>query len=171
MRHMGASKPGRRSIDPWVILLLLAFAFALILAVYTRVFFPNFLLGPFRVLHWFGWAGALYIALFIPAYHFLKKRYPKRYLTLLRLHTFGNLAAAALISAHVTQQLTRSTLPDLATGLALILTLALLISTGVTLRFFGSSPRAKGVRPLHMGVTAAFYLELLVHVLHGLGYI
>jgi len=86
MTHMETGKPRRRSIDPWVTLTLLAFAFIIILMVYSRLFFPNFLLGPFRVLHWFGWAGALYIALYIPAYHFLKRRHPKRYLALLRLH-------------------------------------------------------------------------------------
>jgi hypothetical protein len=171
MMPMETGTPRRRSIDAWATLLLLALAFILILAVYTRVLFPNYLLGPFRVFHWLGWIGALYIALSIPAYHLLKRRHPKRYLALLRLHTFGNLASAALVSAHVTQQLTRATLPDLATGLTLILIIALLVSTGIVMRFFGGTPKARGVRFLHIGVTIAFYLDLLVHVLHGLGYI
>ncbi|MCQ8892363.1 MAG: hypothetical protein NQU41_03160 [Candidatus Methanosuratincola sp.] len=123
------------------------------------------------VFHWLDWIGALYIALSITLYHFLKKRYPEKYFTLLRFHTFGNLVSAALVSAHVVQQLTRSTLPTLATGLTLILALALLISSGIILRFFGKFPKVKSVKFLHKGATVAFYLDLFVHILHGLGYI
>ena len=164
---------GDRDINFWGALLLIALTFILVLAVYYRLFFPNFFIGPFRVPHWFGWIGTLYIAIFIPIFHFLKLKRPKRYMMLLRFHIFGNLLSAALISIHFTQQLTRPSqaYPELGTGVVLILVLILLVSTGLLQRFGGNAVNRKRLRFIHTGTTIAFYLVTFVHILHGLGLI
>jgi len=132
----------------------------------------GFFVGPFRLNHWFVWIGTLYIALAVPIVAASKRRRPNRYQSLLRIHVFGNLLAFLLISIHFAGQMGRPAAfyPALGTGLVLYTAMALLVATGFAQRFL-LIPRIKpqSYRFVHIGSTVAFYLAIIVHILHGLG--
>jgi len=132
----------------------------------------GFFVGPFRLNHWFVWIGTLYIALAVPIVATSKRRRPNMYQSLLRIHVFGNLLAFLLISLHFAGQIGRSAAfyPDLSTGLVLYTAMVLLVATGFAQRFhLMPRIRPQTYRFAHTGSTVAFYLTIIVHILHGLG--
>ena len=138
------------------------------------VFFIGFYVGPFRLSHWLVWIGTVYIAFIVPTIALLKKKYPKRYMTLFRIHVFGNLSAFLLISLHFIAQISRpmAVFPQLGTGLALYIDMILLVGTGFTHRF-ELIPQIKSQtrKFIHVGLTFSFYIIIIIHTLHGLNVI
>jgi hypothetical protein len=139
-----------------------------------RVFFIGFYVGPFRLSHWLVWIGTLYIAFTVPIIALLKQRYPTHYMTLFRIHVFGNLIAFLLISLHFLAQISRPTavFPQLGTGLALYVDMILLVGTGFTHRF-ELIPQIKSQtrKFIHVGLAFSFYIIIVIHILHGLNII
>jgi len=131
-------------------------------------------IGPFRVTHWFVWIGTLYISFVVPTIAILKKRLPSRYMTLFRVHVFGNLLAFVLVSLHFASQISRSptSYPQLGTGLALYIIMILLVATGFAHRFkLIPQIKSQTQRFIHVGLTFSFYLIIGIHILHGLNFI
>jgi hypothetical protein len=131
-------------------------------------------IGPFRVMHWFVWIGTLYIAFVVPTIVLLKKRLPTKYMTLFRVHVFGNLLAFVLVSLHFASQVSRSptAYPQLGTGLALYIIMVLLVATGFTHRFqLIPQIRSQTRKFIHVGLTFSFYIIIGIHILHGLNFI
>ena len=130
--------------------------------------------GPFRANHWFVWIGTLYIAAVVPVIAILKKRKPNRYMTLFRIHIFGNLLAFLLVSLHFVGQISRppTAYPELGTGLALYIIMVLLVATGFTHRF-QLIPQVKSTtrKFIHVALTFSFYIIIIIHILHGIGVI
>jgi uncharacterized membrane protein YidH (DUF202 family) len=163
-----------KDVEFWsasVIVLLTVF---LSVATYLRWFRVNFYVGPFFLGHWLGWIGTIFIAFLTPSYYVLKRRYPKRLKSLLRIHMFGNLFSFMLISIHFAQQIGRPSqfYPDLGTGLILYVVVLILVSTGFFHRF--RILESRKVYPphrnrfLHISITLSFYLVIIVHVLRNL---
>ena len=143
----------------------------LMFAYYNRWFSFAATVGPFRIIHYIAFAGTLYIAFAVILFSWLKRRSPQKYKTLLRIHIFGNLIAFLLVSLHFAGQLGRPAdfYPTLGTGLALYLGMILLVGTGLVLRFRvfrNLSPQTS--RFVHAGLAFAFYIIIIVHILHGL---
>lgn len=158
----------------WVATALLILTIALMLVVILHWVSISVYLGPFRLNQWFVWIGAVYVAIAVPVIAVLKKRRPQRYKTLFRTHVFGNLLAFMLISLHFASQISRpaSSYPDLGTGLVLYIAMLLLVGTGFLQRFqLRSSIKPQSYRFVHMGSAFAFYLIIIVHILHGLAII
>ena len=158
--------------DFWASTLIIALTIFLMIAIILHWLTIGFLVGPFRLSHWFVWVGTLYIAFTVPTIAILKRRYPNRIGTMFRLHVFGNLFAFLLISLHFASQLSRPAerYPDLGTGLVLYIAMILLVSTGFLHRFrFFPKIKPQTYRFVHTGSAMAFYLIIVVHVLHGLG--
>ena len=154
----------------WVATAILVVTVALMLVVIFHLVSIGFYVGPFRLNHWFVWTGTLYIAFAVPIIAVLKKRHPQRYKTLFRTHVFGNLLAFMLISLHFASQISRSPAPELGTGLALYIAMVLLVGTGFLQRFqLIASIKPQSYRFVHIGAAVAFYLIIVVHILHGLG--
>jgi hypothetical protein len=131
----------------------------------------GFYVGPFRLSHWFVWIGTIYVAFAVPAIAILKKRHPQRYKTLSRTHVFGNLLAFMLISLHFASQISRpaTSYPELGTGIFLYTAMVLLVGTGFLQRFqLIHSIKPQSYRFIHVGSAVAFYLIIVVHILHGL---
>jgi hypothetical protein len=146
----------------------------LMFAYYNRWFSFAARIGPFRLIHYIAFAGALYIAFGVILFGFLKRRSPKKYKLLLRIHTLGNLFAFLLISIHFAGQVGRPAnfYPTFGTGLALYFAMVSLVSTGLAFRFrlFRSLTPATN-RFIHTGLAFSFYIIILVHILHGLNII
>jgi hypothetical protein len=163
-----------RNLEFWVALSIIIATIILMFGYNQRWINFGFFVGPFRASHWFVWGGALYIALVVPIIAFLKKLRPAKFMTLFRIHVFGNLMAFLFISIHFAGQLSRSATayPQLGTGLALYFIMALLVATGFTHRF-KLIPQIKSQtrKFIHVGITFSFYIVIWIHILHGLGYI
>ena len=157
--------------DFWVATAILAATVTVMLVVILHWVRIGFFIGPFRLSHWFVWVGTIYVAIAVPTIAILKKRYPQRYGTLFRTHVFGNLLAFMLISLHFASQISRSadSYPELGTGLALYIAMVLLVGTGFLQRFqLIPSIKPQSYRFVHIGSAFAFYLIIIVHILHGL---
>ena len=141
----------------------------LMFAYYNRWFSLAATVGPFRIIHYLAFIGTFYIAFGVILFSVLKRRNPNKYKTLLRFHVIGNLVAFLLVSLHFAGQLGRPVFPDLGTGLALYIGMMLLVGSGVNLRFrLIRSPNMNTTRFVHTGVAVAFYIIIVVHILHGL---
>jgi hypothetical protein len=157
--------------DFWAASAILIATIAVMLVVILHWVSIGFFVGPFRLNHWFVWIGTIYIAITVPTIAILKRRHLQRYGTLLRTHMFGNLLAFMLISLHFASQISRpaNAYPDLGTGLALYTAMVLLVGTGFLQRFQPTpNSKPKSYRFIHTGLAVAFYLIIIVHILHGL---
>ena len=137
----------------FALLLIVAAIFFLVAAYLDWVDF-GFIIGSYRFNHWLVWIGSLYIALTIPIYTMLKRRYPIRTRQLLGFHVLGNLTAFVLVSIHFSSQVSRPAAfyPDLGTGLALFISMLLLVATGFSHRFgIIKSVKPQAHRLVHVG--------------------
>jgi len=157
----------------WAALSIIIVTIALALANYSGLLEFHILVGPFFIHHWMSWSGSLFIAIATPLYSYLKSRSPEKRNRLSNVHMFGNLGAFLLISIHFSQQMSRPTefFPDLGTGLALFITVSILVTTGVLQRFQIVRKLGRYYRRLHIGATMTFYIIIVIHILHGLGII
>lgn len=157
-----------------VSIIILVLTVFLMFAYYDRMFSFAARVGPLRIIHYVAFAGTLYIAFGVVLFAFLRRKKPKNYRTLLGIHGLGNLVAFLLISIHFAGQLGRPAnfYPTLGTGLALYITMLALVSTGMFLRFrFSESINPSTNRFIHSGLAFAFYIVILIHILHGLSII
>ena len=95
---------------------------------------------------------------------------------LFRFHIFGSLFFFVLISIHFAAQIDRPSFafPDLGTGIAMYVAMALQVTTGFTQRFrFGFVNRInlKTNKFIHASLIMPFYIIIILHTLHGLGYL
>jgi len=108
--------------DFWAATLILIITVFLMIAEILRWIRIGFLVGPFRLNHWFVWIGTVYIAFAVPTIALLKRHFPERHQIFFRVHMFGNLLASLLISLHFAGQISRPAefYPNLGTGLVLL---------------------------------------------------
>jgi hypothetical protein len=154
----------------WTSLLIVIIAILTVYATFTGWFRLSTVIMGESIHHWFSFIGTGFIAIYLPVYSMLKRRYPSQLKTLLPIHVFGNLLAFVLLSAHFSHHLTRPSqaYPDLGTGIALYAAVLILIITGFVLRFHLTTRGWKSWRWVHTGVMLSFYLVIILHVLHGL---
>lgn len=157
--------------DIWIVLFFLALSTILLFVSFFRLINLNFSIGPYRLNHWFGLIGSLFIAFFTPIYYVLKRKKPNHLKWILRTHIFGNLFSFLLISIHFAQQISRPAAfyPDLGTGVSLFVIMLIMVPTGVFQRFRFIANIGRYSRLFHRFVTFFFYLIILFHMLHGFG--
>ena len=126
---------------------------------------------PFYLGHLLGIVGASWIAVFTPIYVYLKRKSPQHSKTLINIHIIGNLVAFLIFSMHFWQQIGRPAefAPELGTGLSLYIILSTMVVTGLMMRFHIGRRFLKTWRTTHIGLTASFYIVLIIHVLHNIG--
>lgn len=162
---------------PALAIAILLLTAVLAVAVFADMVSLGTFIGPYRLAHWLGWIGALFVAIYAPAYHFLKRAWPKHAKILLDIHSFGFLLAFLLITLHFASQLSRPSqaYPELGEGIALFITMVLLVSTGIIQRFAAAKLGSKGTytaktnRAVHVSLLTAFYIIIAVHIIQGLG--
>ncbi len=163
-----------RNWELWLSVIAVLLTVFLMIAYYNRWFSFAARIGPFRIIHYVAFAGTLYIAFGVILFALLKRRNPNKYNMLLKVHALGNLFAFLLISLHFAGQVGRpaNSYPDFGTGLALYIGMVALVVTGLALRFRlvrRFSPATN--RFVHAGLAIAFYLIIVIHILHGLNII
>ena len=162
-----------RNLEFWSALAIIVITFLIMIGTYLRWLPLNFVIGPYRFTHWLGWIGTFITAISTPMFYILRRRYPKRNVAMTTIHTFSNLFAFMLISIHFAQQASRSVHPEDHTGLTIFIIMSILVVSGFLHKF---QILAKGTlypphrnRFLHVSLTTAFYIVVIIHILHGLG--
>lgn len=155
----------------WLALSILVVTIILIIAIQLHWFRLSAVIAGELSHHWVGWIGAVFIGIYLPLFSFLRRRHPRSNTTLLPIHVFGNLLAFASITVHYAHQLTRPAraFPTLGTGVALIITLVILVITGFALRFQLIHKGYKSWRWVHTAAVLSFYIIAIIHILHGAG--
>jgi hypothetical protein len=144
------------------------------IAAYMRWMGLSFFVGSLRFSHWLSIIGTIYIAIATPAFVILKRFHPQKMSNLYRFHIFGNLAFFTLISIHFASQMGRpvTAFPDLGTGLAMYIAMALQVASGFTQRFrFTERTSLKTNMFVHSSLVMVFYIVMVFHVLHGFGFL
>ena len=153
-----------------IVVLIVFFSYA----AYSHMMVLSFFVGPYRFSHWLTIIGTAYIAVAVPIFVFGVRSSNSGRAWLMRFHMYGNIVFFGLISMHFAAQVGRPTLPELGTGVAMYVAMALQIATGFTQRFRSQSPiynrlvNAKTNMFIHAGLVLVFYAVILFHVLHGL---
>jgi hypothetical protein len=150
--------------DLWGALIIILFTiyFSALVVVNRSLF--GFLVGPLQFTHWMSLIGGLWIAFVTPAYYVLKRRRPNRIKALVRIHIFGNLVAFMFISVHFIYWII--SVSFMGTGLALFFAVLILVLTGLFNRFNLMQISTRYIRSLHISMTTAFYLVLIIHILN-----
>lgn len=156
----------------WLELVIVILAIILFAMTYTGRF--NFIYATILsvpIHHWFSWIGVSFIAIYLPAFYYLKRHYQKGYQTFANIHVLGNLFSFLLISIHFGHHLREFTeiIPHPGTGVPLYTAVAFLVITGIMMRFQIQRTQMRFFRSLHIGMAMAFYLIIVFHILHGLG--
>ena len=168
------SSKGIKNWELWLSVIIISLTIILMIAYYNRWFSFSARIGPFRLIHYIAFAGTLYIAFGVILFAVLKRRNPSKYNMLVRVHALGNLLAFLLISLHFSGQVGRpaNLYPDFGTGLALYVGMIAMVVTGLALRFRlyrNLNPATN--RFVHAGLAIAFYLIIVIHILHGINII
>ena len=176
--NRGSAQTPRVNIRFLLAICLLLTTAILMAAILVDIISVGFLIGPFRFSHWMTWIGSTFVAFYAPAYHVLKRRYPKKMRGLLDVHNFGFLGAFLLISIHFAGQMSRpaQAFPELGEGIALYMTMVLLVSTGMIQRFGSQGGKGRFYnlrtnRAVHISLLSAFYIIIVVHALGNLGFL
>jgi hypothetical protein len=152
-------------------LLIIVSTIVLSIGTYNRWWDLRLDIGPVYLSHLLGWIGFAFVAIYTPIYYYTKRRTQRGLKLLLNIHNVGNLVAFMLISMHFTQQIGRPAefYPDLGTGLALYISVCLMVITGFLMRFNLVKQLSKTWRFIHTSFVLPFYVLILVHVLHSFG--
>lgn len=126
--------------------------------------------GGYRINHWLGWVGFLFILIHVPSFLFLKRRYGNKMRMLLGIHIFGDLLAFLLISIHFASQITRPAqfYPDLGTGIALYFFMITIVPTGFLQRFNFMNRFRKYWRFFHASSVFGLLVIIFVHIFQGI---
>lgn len=161
-------------LDFLLAMLIVIITVSFSIAAYMHWVGLSFLVGPLRFSHWLSIIGTIYIAIATPAFVILKRSHPQKMRNLYRFHIFGNLAFFTLISIHFASQMGRpaTAFPDLGTGLAMYIAMALQVASGFTQRFrFTNRINLKTNMFVHSSLVMVFYIVIVFHALHGFGFL
>ena len=167
-----------KSLRFWLATLLVFATAAVMVLVYLDWLNLSFRVNGLFFTHWLSWAGTLFISIYTTIYYILKRLYPIQGKKLLAIHVFGNLFAFLLISIHFAGQVGRPLqfFPEGRTGVALYIITLITVATGIIHRFglasfLGKSRAPQRNRFVHVALSLAFYILIVVHVLHNIGFL
>lgn len=155
-----------RDLDLWGALGIILFTIVLSTFVIVNRSSFSFSVGSDLFTHWAAWMGGFWIAVVTPMYVVLKHYRPMRIKAWVRIHMFGNLFAFMLISVHFWYWVTFVSF--LGTGFAIFVATFMLIVTGLLQRFNMLQSSIRYIRFIHISMTTAFYLILIIHTLSHL---
>ena len=141
----------------------------LVLAVlsYSGLIPLGYKLGPYWLNHWIGWLSFGFVIIYVPIFIILKKRNPKIYSKLIKLHQIGFIVAFMLVSLHIGSQIRRVFPPEIGTGIAAYVCLLVLVVTGIMQRKQMLSTRIGTLRFVHLSMVVSFFLVIVFHIVRA----
>jgi hypothetical protein len=166
-----ASKPQTLSRNRYLSIWLsfAAVAVGLLLAVlsYLGLIPLGYKLGPYWLNHWLGWLAMAFIIIYVPIFVILKKRNPKIYGRLMKVHEIGFIVAFVLVSLHIGTQISRVFPPEIGTGIAAYTSLLALVVTGILRKNQILAIRMTTLRSIHLSMAVSFFLVIVLHVIRA----
>ena len=146
-----------------------AVAVGLMLAVlsYLGLIPLGYKLGPYWLNHWLGWLSMGLIVIYVPICVILKKRKPKIYTKLMKVHEIGFIVAFMLVSLHIGAQIRRVFPPEIGTGIAAYVSLLALVVTGIMRKNQILATRMATLRLVHLSMAVSFFLVIVFHVIRA----
>jgi len=159
--------PRNRNLS--ILLSFTAVAVGLVLAVlsYLGLIPLGYKLGPYWLNHWLGWLSMGFIVIYVPIFVILKKRTPKIYQKLMKVHEIGFIVAFMLVSLHIGSQIRRVFPPEIGTGIAAYVSLLALVVTGIMRKNQILATRMATLRLVHLSMVVSFFLVIVLHVIRA----
>jgi hypothetical protein len=108
-----------------------------------------------------------FIIIYVPIFVILKKRKPKVYPKLMKVHEIGFIVAFMLVSLHIGSQIRRVFPPEIGTGIAAYVSLLTLVVTGIMRRNQIFATRMGILRSVHLSMVISFFLVIVLHVIRA----
>jgi len=159
--------PRNRYISIWLSFAAVAVGLALAVLSYLDLIPLGYKLGPYWLNHWIGWLSMGLIIIYVPIFVILKKRNPKIYRKLMKVHELGFIVAFMLVSLHIGTQIRRVFPPEIGTGIAAYVSLLALVVTGIMRKNQILSTRMATLRLLHLSMAFSFFLVIVFHVIRA----
>jgi hypothetical protein len=158
---------GNRNIRIFLSFTAVAVGLVLALLSYLGLIPLGYKLGPYWLNHWLGWFSMGLIIIYVPIFVILKKRNPKIYHKLMKVHEVGFIIAFILVSLHIGAQIRRVFPPEIGTGIAAYVSLLALVVTGIMRKNQILATRMGTLRFLHMSMAVSFFLVIVFHVIRA----
>jgi len=159
--------PRNRYLSIWLSFAAVATGLVLAVLSYLRLIPLGYKLGPYWLNHWLGWLSMGFIIIYVPIFVILKKRKPKIYPKLMKVHEIGFIVAFMLVSLHIGSQIRRVFPPELGTGIAAYVCLLVLVVTGIMQRNQIFATRMGTLRFIHLSMIVSFFLVIVLHVIRA----
>jgi hypothetical protein len=109
-----------------------------------------------------------FIIIYVPIFVILKRRKPKIYGKLVKVHEIGFIVAFVLVSLHMGTQIRRVFPPEIGTGIAAYTSLLALVVTGIMRKNQILAIRMTTLRSIHLSAAVSFFLVIVLHVIRAL---
>jgi hypothetical protein len=157
----------RRSLSISLSVAAVAVGLGLAVLSYLGLIPLGYRLGPYWLNHWLGWFAMGLIIIYVPIFVILKRRKPKIYQKLMRVHEIGFIVAFVLVSLHIGSQIRRVFPPEIGTGIAAYVCLFALVVTGIMRRNQILAARMATLRFVHRSAAVSFFLVIVFHVIRA----
>ena len=127
----------------------------------------SYKLGPYWLNHWLGWFSLGFIIIYVPVFVILKKRSPRIYGKLMKVHEIGLMIAFVLVSLHIGTQIRRVFPPEIGTGIAAYVSVLALVVTGIMRRNQILAAQMGTLRLIHLSMAVSFFLVIVLHVIRA----
>jgi hypothetical protein len=159
--------PRKRHLSIWLSFTAVAVGLVLAVLSYLGLIPLGYKLGPYWLNHWLGWLSMGFIIIYVPIFVILKKRKPKIYQTLMKVHEIGFIVAFMLVSLHIGSQIRRVFPPEIGTGIVAYLSLLALVVTGIMRKNQILATRMGTLRFVHLSMVVSFFLVIVFHVIRA----
>jgi len=159
--------PRNRYLSIWLSFAAVAVGLVLAVLSYLGLIPLGYKLGPYWLNHWLGWLSMGFIIIYVPLFIIMKKRTPKIYPKLMKVHEIGFIVAFMLVSLHIGSQIRRVFPPELGTGIAAYVCLLVLVVTGIMQRNQIFATRMRTLRFVHLSMVISFFLVIVLHVIRA----
>ena len=159
--------PRNRHLAIWLSFSGVAVGLVLAVLSYLDLIPLGYKLGPYWLNHWLGWLAFGFIIIYVPIFAILKRRNPRIYGKLMKVHEIGFVVAFMLVSLHIGTQIRRVFPPEIGTGIAAYVSLLALVVTGIMRRNQILATRAATLRLIHLSMVVSFSLVIVLHVMRA----
>jgi hypothetical protein len=159
--------PRNRNLSIWLSFTAVAVGLVLAVLSYLGLIPLGYKLGPYWLNHWLGWLSMGFIVIYVPIFVILKKRKPKIYQKLMKVHEVGFIVAFMLVSLHIGSQIRRVFPPEIGTGIVAYLSLLALVVTGIMRKNQILATRMVTLRFVHLSMVVSFFLVIVFHVIRA----
>jgi hypothetical protein len=157
----------KRYLAIWLSFSALAIGLVLAILSYLGLIPLGYKLGPYWLNHWLGWLSMGFIIIYVPIFVILRKRNPKIYQRLVKVHEIGFIVAFMLVSLHIGSQIRRVFPPEIGTGIAAYVSLFALVVTGIMRKNQILATRMTTLRFIHLSMAITFFLVIVLHVIRA----